>query len=344
MSATSETVQKPSNATQIPGVGKDTGEQKSSKLGTLRRADFLRRNVLFLGLILMIAIFQSSNSAFLTIGNVRGILLDLSVLLILSIPAGLLLISGYVDFSVGSVIGLSAVTAGLLLTKAGLDTPLAVIITLLVAALAGSVNGFLVTVLGYSPIIVTLGTLALIGGISLGIGGIPTIGYPSSFQNIGGSQLFGIPVPVVLAFIVLAIGVFVVKGLPVGRHIFAIGSNREAAYLSAIKVRAVPFALYVLTALAAGLGGIISASRLNTASASMGSGFEVTLLTALLLGGVSFFGGSGSLFGITVGVVFLGVLQNGLVMIGAPSFVQQVSTGVVLVIAAALNYFSEKRR
>lgn len=340
MSTTQDMSLETTDATDV----KSQAAKKDSGFTALRKSEFLRRNILLLGLIVMIIVFQSSNSAFLTVGNVRGILLDLSLLLILSVPAGLLLISGYVDFSVGSVIGLTGVTAGLLLTKAGLDTPLAVILALVVAAASGAINGLLVTVLGFSPIIVTLGTLALVGGISLGIGGIPTVGYPPAFQNIGGAQVLGIPVPVIIAFLVLMIGAFVVKGLPVGRHIYAIGSSREAAYLSAIKVRAIPFSLYVLTALAAGLGGIISAARLNTASASMGSGFEVTLLTALLLGGVSFFGGSGSLFGITVGVVFLGVLQNGLVMLGAPSFVQQCATGLVLIVAAGLNFLAEKRR
>lgn len=326
------------------GARKTSPEPPTSRPARWRRVEFLRRNILFLGLVAMIIVFQSANGAFLTLGNVRGILLDLSVLLILSVPAGLLLISGYVDFSVGSVIGLSGVVAGLLLTKAGMDTPFAVLIALLVAAAAGALNGYLVTILGFSPIIVTLGTLALVGGISLGIGGIPTVGYPPMFQNIGGAQVLGIPIPVILAFCVLLVGVFVVRSLPVGRHIYAIGSNREAAYLSAIRVKTIPFVLYVLTAVGAGLGGIITAARLNTASSSTGSGFEVTLLTALLLGGVSFFGGSGSLFGIVVGVVFLGVLQNGLVMLGAPSFMQQCATGLVLVVAAALNFFAEKRR
>lgn len=320
------------------------GSARSAVSNAWRRAELLRKNILLIGLIAMIAIFQASNGAFLAVGNVRGILLDLSVLLIISVPAGLLLISGYVDFSVGSVIGLSGVVAGLLLTKAGLDTVPAILLALGVAALAGALNGLLVTVLGFSPIIVTLGSLALVGGLSLGIGSIPTVGYPDSFQNIGGAQVLGVPVPVIIAFGVLVAGAVVVQTMPVGRHIYAIGSSREAAYLSAIKVRAIPFTLYVLTAVAAGLGGIITAARLNTASSSTGSGFEVTLLTALLLGGVSFFGGSGTIFGIVVGVIFLGVLQNGLVMLGAPSFMQQFATGLVLIVAAALNYFAEKRR
>lgn len=321
-----------------------TLESSQTFWNRLRGIDFIRRNILLLGLVLMIVVFQLANSSFLTVGNVRGVLLDLSVLLILSVPAGLLLIAGFVDFSVGSVIGLTGVVAGLLLAKAGLPTVPAVAIALTVAAAVGAINGLLVTVLGFSPIIVTLGTLALAGGVSLGIGSIPTVGYPTSFQDIGGAQIAGIPIPVLMALLVLLVGLFVVRRLPVGRHIYAIGSNRQAAYLSAIRVRAVPFALYVLTAMAAGLGGIITAGRLNTASASTGNGFEVTLLTALLLGGVSFFGGSGSLFGVIVGVVFLGVLQNGLVMIGAPSFLQQSATGLVLVIAAALNFFAERSR
>ncbi|MBC9928377.1 MULTISPECIES: ABC transporter permease [unclassified Leucobacter] len=317
---------------------------RSSIASKLLGAEFARRNILLIGLIVLVIAFQSINSVFLTVGNVRGILLDLSILLILSVPAGLLLIAGYVDFSVGSVIGLSGVTAGLLMTKAGVPVIPAILLTLLVAAAVGALNAYLVTILGFSPIIVTFGTLALVSGITLGIGAIPTVGYPEAFQNIGGAQVAGVPVPVLIALAVLLVGAFVMWKLPVGRHIYAIGSNREAAYLSALKVRSIPFGLYVLTAVAAGLGGIIMAARLNTASSGTGSGFEVTLLTALLLGGISFFGGSGSLFGVVVGVLFLGVLQNGLVVLGAPSFAQQAATGIVLLGAAALNYLSEKRR
>lgn len=305
---------------------------------------FIRRNVLFLGLIALIVIFQTMNGSFLSVGNIRGILLDLSILIIVSVPAALLLIAGFVDFSVGSVIGISGVTAGLMLNNAHVPTGVAVATALGVALLVGVVNGLLVNMLGFSPIIVTFGTLALVGGIALGIGAIPTVGYPESFQNIGGAQVLGVPVPVIIAAIVFVVGVLIVWKLPVGRHIYAIGSNREAAYLSALRVRAVPFVLYLLTALAAGLGGIITAARLNTASSSTGTGFELTLLTAILLGGVSFFGGSGTLFGVIVGVLFLGVLQNGLVILGAPSAVQQSATGVVLVFAAALNFLAERSR
>lgn len=304
----------------------------------------VRKNVLFIGLIALVIVFQSLSGVFLSVGNIRGILLDLSILIIVSVPAALLLIAGYVDFSVGSVVGLSGVMAGLMMNQAHLPVMVALAVALGSALLVGALNGVLVTIMRFSPIIVTLGTLSLVGGITLGVGAIPTVGYPEGFQNIGAAQVLGIPVPVVLAAVVFMVGVLVVWRLPVGRHIYAIGSNREAAYLSALRIRAIPFTLYVLTALAAGLGGIITAARLNTASASTGTGFELVLLTALLLGGVSFLGGSGTLFGVIVGVLFLGVLQNGLVILGAPSSVQQAATGVVLLVAAGLNYLSERSR
>ncbi len=302
------------------------------------------QNILLLGLIALGLIFQLLTGVFLNPGNIRGILLDSAVLLIVSVPAALLLISGYVDLSIGSVVGLGGITAAMLLTQ-GVPTVLAILVALIACAAVGLLNAVLITVTKLSPLIVTLGTLSLAYGITRGVSSLPLSGFPADFRMIGGGAVAGIPIPVVIAAVVAVIGWLFAAKVAVGRHVYAIGSNPAASYLSGLRVRLVPMVLYVVVAVFAGFGGIIGASRLGSASSgTLGVGFEITVLTALLLGGISFTGGSGSVVGVVIGVLFLGTLQNGLTLIGIASFWQNIATGAVLVLAAGLNYLNERRR
>lgn len=302
------------------------------------------QNILLLGLIALGLIFQLATGVFLNPANLRGILLDSAVLLIVSIPAALLLISGYVDLSIGSVVGLGGITTAMLLTQ-GVPTVVAILVALLACAIIGLLNATLISVTKLSPLIVTLGTLSLAYGITRGVSSLPLSDFPSDFRMIGGGAVAGIPIPIIISAVVAIIGWIFAAKVAAGRHVYAIGSNPAASYLSGLRVRLVPMTLYIIVAVFAGFGGIISASRLGSASSgSLGVGFEITVLTALLLGGISFTGGSGSVVGVVIGVLFLGTLQNGLTLIGIPSFWQSIATGTVLILAAGLNYLNEKRR
>lgn len=302
------------------------------------------QNILLLGLIALGLIFQLITGVFLNPANIRGILLDSAVLLIVAVPAALLLISGYVDLSIGSVVGLGGITAAMLLTS-GVPTAVSILVALVACAVIGLLNAVLITVTKLSPLIVTLGTLSLGYGITRGVSSLPLSGFPADFRMIGGGAVAGIPLPVIIAAIVALIGWLFAAKVAAGRHMYAIGSNPAASYLSGLRVRLVPMLLYIVVAVFAGFGGIIGASRLGSASSgTLGVGFEITVLTALLLGGISFTGGSGSVVGVIIGVLFLGTLQNGLTLIGIPSFWQDIATGAVLVLAAGLNYLNERRR
>lgn len=302
------------------------------------------QHILLLGLLALGLVFQLLTGVFLNSGNIRGILLDSAVLLIVSVPAALLLISGYVDLSIGSVVGLGGITAATLLAQ-GVPTVAAILVALLACAAVGLLNAVLITVTKLSPLIVTLGTLSLAYGITRGVSSLPLSGFPADFRMIGGGAIAGVPIPVVIAAVVALLGWLFASQVAAGRHVYAIGSNPAASYLSGLRVRLVPMVLYIVVAIFAGFGGIIGASRLGSASSgSLGVGFEITVLTALLLGGISFTGGSGSVVGVVIGVLFLGTLQNGLTLIGIPSFWQNIATGAVLVLAAGLNYLNEQRR
>lgn len=297
----------------------------------------LRRNPLLPVLVLMVVGFQVATGSFLVDRNLLGIALDSSVLAIVAVPSALLVICGYLDLSVGSTLALGAVVAGWLAGPQGASPLLAVAGAVLAGAAAGLVNGVLCCYLGLSPFIVTLGALTAIRGLDLLLSPLPRSGFGPGFAWLGGSRLLGLPAPAVIALLVLVAGAVFLAVTPGGRHVFAIGVNREAAYLSGVDVRRLPLALYGVTGAAAALGGAIQASRLDSAPAgTLGVMFELTVLTAVLLGGVAFSGGSGSVLGVLLGVLFLGALQNGLTLLAVPDFWQQVARGLALVLAAGL--------
>ncbi|WP_060881082.1 ABC transporter permease, partial [Streptomyces scabiei] len=214
---------------------------------------------------------------------------------------------------------------------------------LAVGAAVGAVNGVLCCYLGLSPFIVTLGMLAAVRGLAQQLFPLPLSGFGDGFAWLGGARIAGIAAPVVVAAAVLVAGALFLAYTPTGRHVFAIGVNREAAYLSGIDVRRTPFALFVVTGTAAALAGAIKASVLDSVVAgTSGTGFELTVLTAVLLGGVALSGGSGSVLGVLLGVLFLGCLQNGLTLLSVPTFWQQMAQGVALVAGAALAYFGPR--
>lgn len=303
----------------------------------------VRRQPLLVVLALMVLVFQLSTGSFLGAANLRGIATDASTIAIVAVPLALLVISGYLDLSVGSTLALGGLVGGWLAGPQGQSPAVAVLGALAAGAAVGAVNGVLCCYLGLSAFIVTLGMLTAVRGLAQQLFPLPLSDFGTGFAWLGGARIAGIAAPVVIAALVLVAGALFLALTPAGRHVFAIGVNREAAYLSGISVRRTPFALFVLTGAAAALAGTIRASVLDSAVAgTSGAGFELTVLTAVLLGGVALSGGSGSVFGVLLGVLFLGCLQNGLTLLSVPTFWQLMAQGVALVAGAALAYFGPK--
>lgn len=287
--------------------------------------------------------FEAVTGSFVGSQNLLGIATDSATLAIVAIPSALLVISGYLDLSVGSTYALGAVAAGWLASEHGGSLLTCVLLSLLAGLAVGAVNGFLCCVVGLSPFIVTLGTLTAVRGLAQQFAPLPLTSFGDSFAWLGGAKVAGLPSPVVIALLVVLVAGAVLALTPVGRHIYAIGVSREAAYLSGVRVRTVPFALFLATGACAALAGAIKASVLGAVqSGTAGSGFELAVLTAVLVGGVALTGGSGTLFGVVLGVAFLGILQNGLTLVGVPTFWQQVAQGLALVVAAALAYLAPR--
>ncbi|ELP61452.1 ABC transporter permease [Streptomyces turgidiscabies] len=302
----------------------------------------VRRHPLILVLAVMVLVFQVSTGSFLDPANLRGIATDAATLAIVAVPLALLVISGYLDLSVGSTLALGGLVAGWLAGQ-GQSPVVAVLGGLAAGAAVGAVNGVLCCYFGLSAFIVTLGMLTAVRGLAQQLFPLPLSGFGAGFAWLGGSRIAGIAAPVVIAVAVLVAGALFLALTPAGRHVFAIGVNREAAYLSGISVRRTPFALFVVTGVAAALAGAIKASVLDSAvGGTSGAGFELTVLTAVLLGGVALSGGSGSVLGVLLGVLFLGSLQNGLTLLDVPTFWQQMAQGTALVAGAALAHFAPR--
>lgn len=302
------------------------------------RPQVISNTVLLIALIALAGYFASQSPAFLNPVNVSTLIENSAALGIVAVPFPLLTISGNVDFSVGSTAGLSATVTALLVTQAGIAEGAAMGIALLVAAAVGAINGVLCVLLGFNPIIVTLGMLGVLRGVTLLIQQDQIFGIGPLTEWIGSGEIVGVPVTVVLAIVVFVLGGITLTMTPLGRHIFAIGVNPQAAFLSALRVKTIPFLLYVATSVCAGLAGIVLMARLNGVSpGETGSGMEFQALTVVLLGGVAFAGGSGSIFGVLLAWLFLAALQNGLVLLHVTPYVQTVSAGIALVLAAALD-------
>jgi ribose transport system permease protein len=302
-----------------------------------------QRNGLFFGLVAMVLAFSVANSHFPTSANFDVILEQVAVTGLIAVPGAMLLLSGYVDLSVGSVAVLTAVAFGEFSKNYDIGILGGAILAMLVALGWGVMNGYLIAYLDFSPIVVTLGGLAGARGIAEYWSKAQTVfDFGPGFAKLGGGTFLGLDVPVWICAAAFAIGGFAWYLAPFGRYVLAIGIDRLATRSSGVDVRRPPFMLYVASAFAAGLGGLIFTSQLDAATLDIGKNLELEVLTAILLGGVSFNGGYGSLFGVLVGVLFIGVLENGLIIVNISPFIKNVAIGAALVLAAAVDVIYRK--
>lgn len=338
---------------QLPGkLGVDEQtlrEGPKRTLGALLRSvavdqtvAWCRRNGIFFAFLLLILVFSLINTRFATASNLKVILLQASVVGLIAVPGAMLILSGYVDLSVGSVAVLSSVMFGHLADN-GMSVGLSVAVAVIAALAWGIGNGVLIAYLGFSAIIVTLGGLAAARGVAEFLSeGTTTFSFGATFGQLGNGEFIGISVPVWILVCAFLIGAYFWYQAPYGRHMTAIGADKTAAHSLGLAVRGIPFALYAASGVAAALGGLILTSQLDAASLSIGNGLELQVLTAILLGGVSFVGGRGSLFGVLIGVLFIAVLQNGLIVVNVGLFVVGIALGGALVFAAGLDVLYQR--
>ncbi|WP_059104766.1 ABC transporter permease subunit [Shouchella shacheensis] len=293
----------------------------------------------FIGLIAIVVIISILNPSFLSLPNLLNVLRQVSINALIAFGMTFVILTGGIDLSVGAILALSgAVTATLL--SAGVDPVLAILVGLLVGAILGAINGFIIAKGKVAPFIATLATMTIYRGATLMFtDGRPVSGLGDStlFEMIGGGYFFGVPMPAITMMVSFAILYFILKKTTFGRRVYAVGGNEEASILSGIKVDRIKIYVYSLTGFLAAVAGIILTSRLNSAQPTAGTMYELDAIAAVVLGGTSLTGGRGWIVGTLIGALIIGVLNNGLNLLGVSSFFQQVVKGSVILLAVLID-------
>jgi ribose/xylose/arabinose/galactoside ABC-type transport system permease subunit len=315
------------------------------KLSRLRLNKNSLQNIVTFGILLVIVLALSFLSReFLTYTNINNVLQQTTPVIITGVAATLLMISGGIDLSVGSVVAL----AGVIMARAaqtGMPMVLAIFCGILVGLLIGLLNGGLVDRLNIPPVITTMGSMYIARALALifSDGKAINAGLPRNYTGLGRGMLGVLSVPVLVTIVILLIFVFLERKTLLGKYSFAIGGNKMAAIYSGLGVHGMVIVYYLLTGLLAGFAGCILSSRLGVGSPNVGQGFEFDVVVAVVLGGTSLSGGEGSVFGTFIGALIIGFLGNGLNLLGVQSFYQGLLKGVVLVLAVILDTSIRKK-
>ncbi len=305
----------------------------------------LKKNVPLLILIFLVILFTFMAPNFMTFGNIRTLIRQISFAGISAVGLMFVMISGGIDLSIGAQVVFSNVLMAIMFVDWKLPPAVAIPLILLVGTGLGAINGFLCIKLKIHPLIITLGTSAIFKGAGYIINKSRNImGFPDSFRWFGQGYIWGIPVPVIVMIIVALIGSFILTKTYFGRKVFALGGNEEAARLAGVNLNRMKVSLFMICGLVTSISTILLLSRVFAGQTMTGQGLEFDCLTAALLGGVSFKGGEGTVFGLIVGMLIIGVLNNAMQLATFPDFSQQVVKGAVLLIAVAFDVFQKNRK
>lgn len=302
-----------------------------------------KETAIFLALAAIMAFITIVSPTFMTASNMYLVSRQIALVAVVAMGELFVILTGGIDLSVGSVLGLSGVTTGLAL-NAGIPPFFAVLIGLSTGLAAGLVNGLFVSYVKIPPFIVTLGMLSMARGtIWIITQGWPVTSIPESFLWIAQGDVLGIPVPVVLMVIVAVVAHITLTRTAFGRRVFAIGGNERVTFLSGINVKRIKFVLYgICGGLAATIGAVLVA-RFRSAQAAMGEGWELDAIAAAVIGGTSLMGGSGSVAGVIIGAAIMGVIRNGLVLMKVSPYWQTAVIGAIIVLAAIVDRLKNRR-
>ena len=299
---------------------------------------FRHETILFLVVIVALVILSIQAEQFATIDNLLNQGRFLTEVSLVALIMTFVIVTGGIDLSVGSILGLSAIVLGVAWKKLGLPLPLAILVALSVGTLAGLFNGIIITRFKVPPLIATLATLALYRGLAEGISQARSIrGYPEWFFILGQGEFFGIPTQLwIVAFFTLLTG-FILTYTTWGRATYAIGANETAARFSGIAVDKTKLFIYAASGFAASLAAIIFVYRVSTPRSDMGMGLELDAITAVVLGGTSIFGGKGTIVGTFFGLILIQILKNGLSLAGVKSDGTYIAIGLVLILTLLIS-------
>jgi ribose transport system permease protein len=306
----------------------------------LKPVAFLQRYGREIGLpvivVVMTIVFAANSDVFLSVPNFRNVGVAAAALAAVSFGQTFAVLTAGLDLSVGAIVALVSIVGAIVMRDYGVAAGLAG--SLATGAGVGLVNGIVITRFKVFPFIATLAMMSIVSGLALSLsGGVAVTGVPDSFSSMAYARAFGIPIPVIIAVLVLVTAFLVLRYTRLGRRIYAVGGNEEAARLSGIRIGTIKVAAYVLSGLCASVGSIILTARVASGQPSLGATLPLESVAAVVLGGVSLFGGRGSVIGVAFGVLFISILSNGLNLLNVPSYTQMMIIGGALILAVGLD-------
>ena len=300
------------------------------------RAEQLRDAGLPLAVLALIVWFTIDSAVFLTVTNFQNVGLQAAALALVAFGQCFVILTAGIDLSVGSTVALVSVVSAQVMVDHGILPGVAAGLAIGIAV--GFVNGIVVTRLGVVPFVATLAMLSIASGLALELsGGTPVTGLPDSFTDVSQKRVAGVPVPVLIAFALFLLAWGVLRFMRLGRHLYAVGGNAEAARLSGVNVKRVTLSAYVICSLFAACGALLLTTRVASGQPTLGTSLALESVAAVVLGGVSLFGGRGSVVGVFFGVAFVSILGNGLNLSGVSSYTQMLVIGAALIAVLAID-------
>jgi ribose transport system permease protein len=291
---------------------------------------------LLLAIVIGGALLAWQSEAFLTLRNLQSVLVGFSFVAVATLGQLLVILTGRIDLSAGSVMGLAGMSSALSLAH-GIDPALAVAVGIAIGALSGLMNGIFAVLFGINAFIVTLGNMQVARGVTIALTEGSTVsGFPDSFLALGTTS-FGLPFPVWILLALAALVAGVLRYTGSGREISAIGGNETAARLAGVAVKRIVFITFIGSGALAGLAGVLMTARLGAALGNAGTGYELTIIASVVIGGASLAGGKGSVAGVLLGAVLIALVNNALVLLTVPTYWQQAFIGAVIIAAALID-------
>lgn len=330
------------------------GETRTKEIEPKMILKILSKNMILLGFIVLCIITGILSSNFFTVTNWLNILVQCSIVGIIAVGMTFVIITAGIDLSVGSILAFSAIVAGMML-KNGISIPLVILTALIIGLVIGYANGFFITKFNVPAFIVTLATMSIFRGFTLVVSdgknqalSVSKSANPSLFEHFNnfskiGDKIGPVPIPIIIMIIIFLIGYYILQYTTFGRNLYAIGGNREAAKFSGINIGRIELMAYTITGLLCGISGVVLNSRLGAALPNAGVGYEMDAIGAVVIGGASLAGGEGTIAGTILGVLIIGVLNNGLNLMNVNPFYQQVVKGTVILIAVLVDQIKRRK-
>ncbi len=297
---------------------------------------------IFIAAAVIFAVFGVLNSNFLTLDNLRDVAVSACVNALIGIGLTFVIITGGIDLSVGSIASFVGIVSANLMVNHGVAPLPGLLIGLVVGFAAGAFNGLLITVAKLPPFIATLGTMSVYQGLAYVVtNGTPVYNVPQSFVLMLNSYIGGVPIVVLIVIVVAVLAWLLLRRTVFGQNVIATGGSEETAWLSGVRVNRVKILVYGISGTLAALGGLVVVARISAAQSEAGSPYLLTAIAAAVIGGANLMGGEGRIAGTLVGALILGALTNGLVLLNVPSFYEQIVTGLVVLIAVAIDQGSK---